>query len=641
MAIHKMNNPKVDLSGEEIKSTEEEHEEATLDLSKEKIEIPKPKGAPLNLRGEETEKPAPTGERSDLRIKRDESVEKRPRRTRLEKVASVTEVKKPERVLERAKSEHRQSFEDRLKRLDNLERKKAEAIKQVVQLPESKDKESLEEYINSEEAKIKEQIMKLSERLSHLEALQRGGKVKRKTRMAKTVESKKIEGVEEEAQVKEMAEASENKEPVEVATEVKGIKKKKYFNQRYERPKKTYRFPDGFLWGTSSSAYQIEGGITNNWSMWERSPHLHRKLRKLGKNPGDYICGHACDSYNRYGEDLDLALKLNNNAIRFGIEWSRIQPKRDTWDTEAINHYREVLAAAKKRKLKTIVTLWHWTIPAWLARDGGWDSKQVVDYFLKFVDLVIKELGADIDYWITLNEPMALIGMGYMRGDHPPGKRYNFFPAGRVQKNLVSAHNQAYDKIHDHFSNARVSLAMITDYFEPLIKWDPLHIAVSKVAKYFHHGRFYNKIKERMDFIGLNYYFHNRVSYIPPFKFNKNERVNEMGWELYPRGIYMVLKYLNKFNKPIIITENGIADADDDQRPTFIKNHLRYIHKAIEEGVDVRGYMHWSLLDNFEWAWGWTQKFGLYEMDRKTFERKARPSAKLYADICKNNRIEI
>src|SRR3989339_995155 len=185
----------------------------------------------------------------------------------------------------------------------------------------------------------------------------------------------------------------------------------------------TLEFPKGFLWGSSTSAYQVEGGIKNNWSEWETSEKYQKKLKAKGLNSGNYICGQACDSYNRYKEDFDLLEKINNNAFRFGLEWARLEPEQDSWDVAAINHYREGLAEAKKRGLVTVVTLWHWTLPDWFAREGAWEKAENTAKFLSYVDTVIKELGVSVDYWVTLNEPMVPIGFGYLAGSHPPGKK--------------------------------------------------------------------------------------------------------------------------------------------------------------------------------------------------------------------------
>ncbi|MCK5510437.1 glycoside hydrolase family 1 protein [Candidatus Parcubacteria bacterium] len=405
-----------------------------------------------------------------------------------------------------------------------------------------------------------------------------------------------------------------------------------------ENNQKKLKFPNGFLWGTSTSAYQVEGGITNDWSEWEAKRVKSKKFKNKKLNPNDYICGKACDSYNRYEEDLDLAKSLNTNAVRFGIEWARIEPKKGVWDVAEIKHYAQVLAATKKRGLKTVVTLWHWTNPAWIAKAGGWANKETVTRYLRYVDLIVNELGGNIDYWVTLNEPMLLANYGYFLGYFPPN-RHSFFKFKKATKNLINAHIGAYKKIHEYFPNAQVSITNLSNHFEPNKKWFFPDVMLKKIVAYYGINKFFNEINNYIDYIGVDYYRRIHLTLIPPFIKRKKENITDMGWEIYPEGIYHVLKYLSKFKKPIIILENGLADADDSRRAEFIKKHLYFVHKAIEDGVDVRGYFHWSLLDNFEWDKGYAPKFGLFAVDRKTFERKARLSAEVYGEICKTNSI--
>ncbi|MBU0646947.1 glycoside hydrolase family 1 protein [Patescibacteria group bacterium] len=405
--------------------------------------------------------------------------------------------------------------------------------------------------------------------------------------------------------------------------------------------KKILKFPKNFLWGVSTSAYQIEGGITNDWSKWENSELRIKKLKSENKNPKDFICGQACDSYNKYEEDLNLTQNLNCKAFRMGIEWTRIEPTKGQFNLNEIEHYKKVLQEAKKRNLQIVLTLWHWTNPIWLAQEGGWANKKTINYFINYVELIVKELGKYVDFWITLNEPMVHINHGYISGKFPPNKKNNLLSAYFAYKNLIKAHKLAYKKIHQLLPNSKVSFTSLTNYFEPNNPINPLDCLIVNIAKYFQHQKFFNQTAQHLDFIALDYYFHNRLSWHSPFQKNLNKKTTDLGWEIYPKGIYYILKYSNKFKKPIYIMENGIADANDKQRAKFIINHLKYVHKAINQGIDVRGYFYWSLFDNFEWADGWAPKFGLYTIDKKTFKRAARPSAKIYAEICKNNLIEV
>lgn len=399
---------------------------------------------------------------------------------------------------------------------------------------------------------------------------------------------------------------------------------------------KNYKFPDGFLWGTSTSAYQIEGGIKNDWSEWESSPRRMKKIEKKSLDKSKYVCGSACDSWNRFPEDFKLAKNMNNNAIRFGIEWARIEPQMDVLDIGAVNHYKKILDEAKNNNLKVALTLWHWTNPLWIAEMGGWSNKLVVERFLRYVKLIIAEFGGYIDYWVVLNEPMVHVSNGYLSGKFPPNRK-NPFKARRAFNNLIKAYKESYKLIHEHYPEAQVGYTALVNDFKPLQKWNPLDVLVAGMSHYFWNHAFLRKTKKSMDYVGVDYYFHDRMTFLPPFKLNKNKRVTDVGWEIYPRGIYHVLKYLQSFKKPIIILENGLADEGDRYRADFIRDHLKYVHRAMSGGADVRGYFHWSLIDNYEWAHGYAPKFGLHSVDRETFERTPRPSASVYAEICKNN----
>ncbi len=396
-------------------------------------------------------------------------------------------------------------------------------------------------------------------------------------------------------------------------------------------------FPKKFLWGVSTSAYQIEGGVVNDWSQWEKSDKRKKELQKRGEKVDEYVCGQACDSYNRWQEDIDLVEKLNCNSYRFGLEWARVEPEKGSWQRGEIDHYRKILQELKKRNITTVLTLWHWTNPLWLKHKNGWQNREVVKDFSQYTEKMVEELGDLVDYWVTLNEPMVHVVNGYLIEKFPPNKK-GLLKANKAFRNLALAHQEAYNIIHRKYPQAQVSITKLTNDFQPARKWCPLEKAIARAAHYFWNDRLMKKIENHLDYIGLDYYFHNRIVWHPPFRKNMNKKVNDMGWEIYPEGIYNVLKYLAKYQKPIIILENGLADSEDKHREMFIREHLEYIHKAIQEGVDVRGYFHWSLLDNFEWAEGFWPKFGLCEVDRKTFERRMRPSAKTYARICKNNR---
>ncbi len=392
---------------------------------------------------------------------------------------------------------------------------------------------------------------------------------------------------------------------------------------------KVLKFPDGFLWGSATSAYQVEGGIENcDWS-------------KV------YPAGRACDHYNLYEKDFDLLKELNQNAYRFSIEWSRIEPEEGKFDQKEIEHYRKVLISLKKRKIEPFVTLWHWTIPLWFSQKGGWLNPKSSEYFERYIEKIVKELKDYAVFWITLNEPEIYINGSFLQGIWPP-KEKNLLKAIKVIKNLIKAHKKAYLKIHSLNPRAKVGIAKNNNYFEAY-KNKTINKVLVFLADYFWNKYFLNQIKNHQDCIGLNYYFHNRIkfSFKNPFRakgfFNQNENniISDLGWEIYPEGIYYCLKGFQKYKKPIYVTENGLADANDRLRKDFIRGHLYWVHKVIQEDVDVRGYFHWSLMDNFEWEKGFGPRFGLIEIDYKIMRRKPRPSAFYYAEICKNNGLMI
>lgn len=373
----------------------------------------------------------------------------------------------------------------------------------------------------------------------------------------------------------------------------------------------TLKFPEGFLWGSATSSYQVEGGIENNdWAASARE----------GKVPP---ADRATNHYNLYEQDFDLAKSLGHNAHRFSIEWARVEPEEGKFNEEAIEHYRKVLEALRARGIEPFVTLYHWTLPIWFVEKGSWLNKKVPQVFSKYCEYVVSRLGDLAKFWITINEPEVFISQGYLKGIWPPFKK-NIFQYFKVAKNLISSHKASYNVIKKINPELQIGIAKNNIYFENL-----------PVLRYFWNFYFLNKIKNHQDFIGLNYYFHRR------FGGNENKEVTDMGWEIYPEGIYHVLKELKKYQKPIYITENGLADSKDEKRAKFIKDHLRWAHRAIQEGVDLRGYLHWSLLDNFEWAHGFGPRFGLIEVDYQTMERHIRPSAWEYAKICRSNQLEI
>lgn len=407
---------------------------------------------------------------------------------------------------------------------------------------------------------------------------------------------------------------------------------------RYDENNMSRAFPKNFLWGAATSSHQVEGGNHNDWSEWELANAdrlAHEAEKKFGHlpswpmieahatRPENYISGSACDHYNRFREDFDIAKSLGNNAHRFSIEWSRIEPEEGKFNEAEIEHYREVIKALRERGIEPLVTLWHWTLPVWLRDKRGVENKEFPKYFLRYAQKVMSVFRTEVHFWTTLNEPEIYALNAYLKGVWSPQKK-SIIAYYRVTANLIRAHRLVFRVLKNTHQDTKIGIVLNMPWFESgggimndAIKWGADRLWTFHVL---------NHIKEETDFVGLNHYFHNRIDY--GFNRNQNNRTSDMGWELYSEAIYHVLCDLKKYNKPIYITENGLADAEDKNRAWFIQGAIRNVEQALQEGVDVRGYFYWSLLDNFEWDKGFWPRFGLVEIDyENALERKIRPSA--------------
>ncbi len=419
----------------------------------------------------------------------------------------------------------------------------------------------------------------------------------------------------------------------------------------------SYHFPRGFLWGTATAAHQVEGNNTNNqWWKWEQGGHTDGKS------------GLACDWWGgRWKEDFDRAAEGGQNAHRFSVEWSRIQPTPDTWDEDALEHYRNMLRGLHERGMTPMVTLHHYTDPTWLAEFGGWETEAAIPLFEKFVRKTVEALKEYCTLWCTLNEPNGYALNGYIKHNaamFPPGKD-NPRLAFRVLANMIRAHAAAYRAIHEVQPEARVGYALHYRSFVPYRAWSPLDKLSVKTAFNGLNIGFPSALatgvmrsplgsikvpeaKGAQDYFGLNYYTRDYVRFDlrkPRTLFAHNFYANDadlsdnkfMANE--PDGMFEGLKWIVRTfpNLPIIITENGVEDADDHMRPRYIAQHVHQMWRAVNFNWPVKGYFHWSLVDNFEWERGWTQRFGLWGLDIETQKRIKRPSADLYAEICKEN----
>lgn len=402
------------------------------------------------------------------------------------------------------------------------------------------------------------------------------------------------------------------------------------------------KFPSDFLWGAATSAYQVEGNNTNSdWWEWEK---LNRRVSS----------GSACRHYELYKEDFDLAKSLNHNAHRLSLEWSRIEPEQGKFSEQELKHYRDVILALKERGLQPIVTLHHFSNPIWFARLGGWENNLAAQYFLRFVERAVNELGDQVHYWIPVNEPMVYVYHSYIAGFWPPQEK-SFFKAKAVENNLVVACLKAYKLIHAIYKNRKltspsVGIAQNMQAFVACQATLKNKLAVRLRDRLFNFA-FISRLTQRraLDFIGVNYYSRSLIE-VSRWGFKhllldtcKNNHLplpkNSLGWDIYPAGLYELLLKLKKYKLPVIISENGICTEDDNLRWDYIAGHLKNIHSAIEKGVEVSGYLYWSLLDNYEWDKGFTPRFGIIEVNYSTFKRTLRESAKKLAAVCRDNAI--
>lgn len=411
-------------------------------------------------------------------------------------------------------------------------------------------------------------------------------------------------------------------------------------------------FPKGFLWGASTAGHQVEGGNRNQWTEWEKKnakklaaaaksqkwsgyrPEL-KELSEKAKLPENYISGEGVKHYQLYAKDFDIAKGLNLNAFRFSIEWSRIEPKEGQWDESEIEHYRKYIKTLKQKGLEPVMNIWHWTMPIWLAEKGGFKYRTNLQYFNRFVHKIAQEFGNEIKYVITINEPNNYAVLGYMTGRWPPQEK-NFFSMLRVYWNLASAHKKAYYLLKHENPKLQVGAAAQLANIQAKNPHDPFGEISTKLMRYFWNWWYLNRIRREQDFVGVNYYF---TDYYDGFFRRKNPStpLNDMGWYMEPEGLYpLLLRAWAHYKKPIIITENGVADMRDEYRRWWIEETIVAMERAMSQGVQIKGYFYWSLLDNFEWDQGWWPKFGLVEVDREHgMRRKVRNSARWFSEKIK------
>ena len=423
------------------------------------------------------------------------------------------------------------------------------------------------------------------------------------------------------------------------------------------------RFPASFLWGAATSAHQVEGGNRlNDWWRFEQVP---------GNIHDGHTSGDACRHYERFDDDFALAAGDGHNAHRLSIEWSRIEPERGRWNTAEVAHYHAVLASLKKHGLLPIVTLHHFTNPLWVADRGGWENRETIDHFESFVRFCANEFGGEVDWWCTVNEPEVYAFRGWSEGLWPPRKKDDG-AALVVIANLLEAHGRAYRAIHAEDrvdadgdgQAARVGFAKHRPQLVPAHPWSPL----DRLRAWLEH-RVFNEAVERAalngtidlsipgtrgvrrqvpelagawDWYGLNYYTRWQVHALggDAHTARAGAPVNDLGWEIWPEGLGLAVREAAALGKPVLVTEHGVADARDQWRPRLIEDALASLAREIAAGAQVLGYLHWSLLDNFEWSDGYLGRFGLYAIDfgDPALTRRRTKSAEVFAGFAKASR---
>lgn len=411
------------------------------------------------------------------------------------------------------------------------------------------------------------------------------------------------------------------------------------------------QFPKNFLWGASTASHQVEGGTHNQWTVWELQVAQEKaktakeelgwlpnweEVKRQAEDPNNYISGKGIEHYKRYKEDFKIIKQLNLNSFRFGIEWSRIQPEEDKWDEEAIEHYKSYIKELKKQGIEPMLNLWHWTMPVWFTDHGGFKRRENLKYWDAFVQKVADEFAPLVRNIITLNEPNVYASFSYGTGYWPPNER-NWLSASFVIWHLVMAHRRAYKILKTKKPSLNIGIAQQLANIQAKRPHNMLDQLMTKWMRYFWNWWFYHRIRKTQDFVGFNYYFTDYYKVIR--RDNPEVPTNDLGWYMEPEGLYpLLLRVWTRYRKPIIITENGVADASDQYRQWWLEESIIAMERALSEGVQLVGYYHWSLLDNFEWAYGWWPKFGLVEVDRKTMKRTLRPSAKWFAKEVKQIR---
>ena len=411
-------------------------------------------------------------------------------------------------------------------------------------------------------------------------------------------------------------------------------------------------WPAGFLWGTATAAHQVEGG--NSWNDWARFEEEPGRIARGEKS------GIAADHWSRVAQDIGLMRELRANSYRLSLEWSRLEKREREWDEEAWAHYVDEVAQLRAAGIEPMVTLLHFTLPDWLAARGGATAADFPQRFARFAFEAGRRLGPQVRFWCTVNEPNVQMHQGYVAGIWPPGVKDPAL-ATRAFAGLLRAHGAAAAALRVADADAQIGLAQNLIVFAPRSRWNLIEwIVAGKVSDGFNWA-FYESIAAgrvrfdlpgfprldeeapellgSLDWVGINYYRRNLVSFSPAAPgmveiHSGPGPQSDTGQEIYPEGLLsLLLEAQRRYGKPLYVTENGIADATGRHRPGFVRDHARAAQQAIAEGVDLRGFFHWSLIDNFEWSEGFEPRFGLYRVDRQTLERSPSPGSEEFRQL--------
>lgn len=418
-------------------------------------------------------------------------------------------------------------------------------------------------------------------------------------------------------------------------------------------PTQKFSFPKRFYWGAATSAHQVEGNTHNQWTVWElenantlakaspyRVGHLPSwdEIKAEAIKPENYVSGEAADHYNLYEQDFDMVQDMGLNAFRFSIEWSRIEPKEGQWDIAEIEHYRQYIKSLKRRGIEPFVTLYHWTVPVWFAERGGFEKISNIKYFVRFAEKILTELGAELRYITTINEPDTVMMQGYFVQGHPPQKQapllgiWTYFNLLRAHKRVYKMARKKSRRYKVGFTKAYACVMSANNSKRERLMTRIDYLIRDDIPLWF--------VGRKTDFYGMNYYFSDRREGFKLITHTGNVPVSDLGWEMLPDDLEKVLVRLGRRHPraPIIITESGVADRADKYRQWWIAHSLQAIHNALQKGIRIEGYMHWSLLDNFEWAYGFWPRFGLIAVDYASQKRTLRPSGQWYSRVVKQMR---